>query len=165
VQGTHSESASSYPIGGKERGSMLSRAAFVICVKNALTVRLEWRLRTVRPGSTARLQIRRRTIEGVVTSWNRGAERIFGDPEQEMLGQSIFRLACVDGEKNMIAVLHQICRGERADHYETMRRRKDGTEIAMSLTVSPVRNSSGEIVGASRIARDISARRKGFASR
>jgi PAS domain S-box-containing protein len=66
-----------------------------------------------------------------------GAERIFGDPEQEMLGQSIFRLACVDGEKNMIAVLHQICRGERADHYETMRRRKDGTEIAVSLTFLP----------------------------
>jgi PAS domain S-box-containing protein len=56
-----------------------------------------------------------------------------------MLGQSIFRLACVDGEKDMIAVLHQICRGERVDHYETMRRRKDGTEIAVSLTVSPMR--------------------------
>jgi PAS domain S-box-containing protein len=99
-----------------------------------------------------------KTIEGVVTSWNRGAERIFGYPELEMLGQSIFRLACVDGEKDMIAVLHQICRGERVDHYETMRRRKDGTEIAVSLTVSPMRNSSGEIVGASKIARDISAR-------
>jgi PAS domain S-box-containing protein len=101
-----------------------------------------------------------KTIEGVVTSWNRGAERVFGYSAQEMLGQSIFRLACVGGEEDMIAVLDQIRRGERVDHYETMRRRKDGTEIAVSLTVSPMRSSSGEIIGASKIARDISARRQ-----
>jgi PAS domain S-box-containing protein len=101
-----------------------------------------------------------KTIEGVVTSWNSGAERIFGYSAQEMLGQSIFRLACVGGEEDMIAVLDQIRRGERVDNYETMRRRKDGTEIAVSLTVSPMRISSGEIVGASKIARDISARRQ-----
>jgi PAS domain S-box-containing protein len=101
-----------------------------------------------------------KTIEGVVTSWNSGAERVFGYSAQEMLGQSIFRLACVGGEEDMIAVLDQIRRGERVDHYETMRRRKDGTEIAVSLTVSPMRSSSGEIVGASKIARDISARKQ-----
>ena len=101
-----------------------------------------------------------KTIDGVVTSWNSGAERIFGYSAQEMLGQSIFRLACVGGEEDMIAVLDQIRRGERVDHYETMRRRKDGTEIAVSLTVSPMRSSSGEIVGASKIARDISARKQ-----
>jgi PAS domain S-box-containing protein len=101
-----------------------------------------------------------KTIEGVVTSWNRGAERVFGYPAQEMLGQSIFRLACVGGENDMVAVLDQIRRGERVDHYETMRRRKDGTEIAVSLTVSPIRSSSGEIVGASKIARDISVRKQ-----
>jgi PAS domain S-box-containing protein len=100
-----------------------------------------------------------KTIEGVVTSWNSGAERIFGYSAREMLGQSIFRLACLGGEEDMIAVLDQKRRGERVDHYETMRRRKDGTEIAVSLTVSPMRNSSGEIVGASKIARDISARK------
>jgi signal transduction histidine kinase len=77
-----------------------------------------------------------------------------------MLGQSIFRLACVGGEEDMIAVLNQIRRGERVDHYETMRRRKDGVEIAVSLTVSPMRSSSGEIVGASKIARDISAQKQ-----
>jgi C4-dicarboxylate-specific signal transduction histidine kinase len=60
----------------------------------------------------------------------------------------------------MITVLDQIRRGDRVDHYETMRRRKDGTEIAVSLTVSPMRSSSGEIVGASKIARDISARKQ-----
>jgi PAS domain S-box-containing protein len=101
-----------------------------------------------------------KTIEGVVTSWNSGAERIFGYSAQEMLGQSIFRLACVGGEEDIIAVLNQIRRGERVDHYETMRRRKDGAEIAVSLTVSPMRISSGEIVGASKIARDISARKQ-----
>jgi PAS domain S-box-containing protein len=101
-----------------------------------------------------------KTIEGVVTSWNSGAERVFGYSAQEMLGHSIFRLACVGGENDMIAVLDQVRRGERVDHYETMRRRKDGTEIAVSLTVSPMRSSSGEIVGASKIARDISARKQ-----
>ncbi|HTF66086.1 MAG TPA: PAS domain S-box protein, partial [Edaphobacter sp.] len=101
-----------------------------------------------------------KTIQGVITSWNRGAERVFGYPAQEMLGQSIFRLACVGGENDMIAVLDQIRRGERVDHYETIRRRKDGTEIAVSLTVSPIRSYSGEIVGASKIARDISARKE-----
>jgi PAS domain S-box-containing protein len=101
-----------------------------------------------------------KTIEGIVTSWNRGAERVFGYPAQEMLGQSIFRLACVGGENDMIAVLDQIRGGERVDHYETMRRRKDGTEIAVSLTVSPIRSSSGEIVGASKIARDISGQKQ-----
>jgi len=101
-----------------------------------------------------------KTIEGIVTSWNSSAERVFGYSAQEMMGQSIFRLACVGGEEDMIAVLDQIRRGERVDHYETMRRRKDGTEIAVSLTVSPMRSSSGEIVGASKIARDISARKQ-----
>ena len=101
-----------------------------------------------------------KTIDGVVTSWNSGAERIFGYSAQEMLGQSIFRLACVGGEEDMIAVLDQIRRGERVDHYETMRRHKDGTEIAVSLTVSPMRSPSGEIVGASKIARDISAQKQ-----
>jgi PAS domain S-box-containing protein len=101
-----------------------------------------------------------KTIEGAVTSWNRGAERIFGYPAQEMLGQSIFRLACVGGENDMIAVLDHVRRGERVDHYETMRRRKDGTEIAVSLTVSPMRSSSGEIIGASKIARDISGQKQ-----
>jgi PAS domain S-box-containing protein len=101
-----------------------------------------------------------KTIEGIVTSWNSGAERIFGYSAQEMLGQSIFRLACVGGEEDMIAVLDQIRRGERVDHYETMRRRKDGKEIAVSLTISPMRSFSGEIVGASKIARDISARKQ-----
>jgi PAS domain S-box-containing protein len=122
--------------------------------------KFEWLQRLAAIVETSDDAIISKTIEGVVTSWNRGAERIFGYPEQEMLGQSIFRLACVGGEKDMIAVLHQICRGERVDHYETTRRRKDGTEIAVSLAVSPIRNSSGEIVGASKIARDISARKQ-----
>src|ERR1700721_2240417 len=102
-----------------------------------------------------------KTIDGVVTSWNSGAERIFGYSAQEMLGRSIFRLACVGGEEDMIAVLDQIRRGERVDHYETMRRRKDGTEIAVSLTVSPMRSPSGEIVGASKIPRTIPLQNQG----
>jgi PAS domain S-box-containing protein len=120
--------------------------------------KFEWLQRLAAIVETSDDAIISKTIEGVVTSWNRGAERIFGYPEQEMLGQSIFRLACVGGENDMIAVLEQIRRGERVDHYETMRRRKDGTEIAVSMAVSPIRSSSGEIIGASKIARDISVR-------
>jgi signal transduction histidine kinase len=77
-----------------------------------------------------------------------------------MLGQSISRLVCVGGENDMTAILDQVRRGQRVDHYETVRRRKDGIEIAASLTVSPIRSSSGEIVGASKIARDISSQKQ-----
>jgi PAS domain S-box-containing protein len=118
--------------------------------------KLEWLQRLAAIVETSDDAIIGETVEGVVTSWNSGAERIFGYPAQEMLGQSISRLACVGGENDMTAILDQVCRGQRVDHYETVRCRKDGIEIAVSLTVSPIRSSSGEIVGASKIARDIS---------
>jgi PAS domain S-box-containing protein len=97
-----------------------------------------------------------KTVDGIVTSWNGGAERIFGYTAQEMIGQPIFRLACIGGENDMVKVLEQIRRGVRVDHYETRRRCKDGREIPVSLTISPIRNPSGAIIGASKIARDIS---------
>jgi PAS domain S-box-containing protein len=118
--------------------------------------KLEWLQRLAAIVETSDDAIIGETVEGVVTSWNSGAERIFGYPAQEMLGQSISRLACVGGENDMTAILDQVYRGQRVDHYETVRCRKDGIEIAVSLTVSPIRSSSGEIVGASKIARDIS---------
>jgi PAS domain S-box-containing protein len=101
-----------------------------------------------------------KTTEGIVATWNRGAERIFGYTAQEMIGQPISRLACIGGEDDIRKVLDQIRRGERVDHYETMRRCKDGREIPVSLTISPLRNSSGEVIGASKIARDISGRKQ-----
>jgi PAS domain S-box-containing protein len=101
-----------------------------------------------------------KTIEGIVATWNSGAERIFGYTAQEMIGQPILRLACNGGEDDMRRVLDQIRRGERVDHYETMRRCKDGREIPVSLTISPLRNPAGEVFGASKIARDISGRKQ-----
>jgi PAS domain S-box-containing protein len=133
---------------GSSEDSLISRTKF------------EWLQRLAAIVETSDDAIIGETVEGVVTSWNSGAERIFGYPAQEMLGQSISRLACVGAENDMTAILDQVCRGQRVDHYETVRRRKDGIEIAVSLTVSPIRSSSGEIVGASKIARDISSQKQ-----
>jgi PAS domain S-box-containing protein len=97
--------------------------------------------------------------EASVASWNRAAERIFGYTEQEMIGQPIFRLACVGEESAMGAVIDQVRNGRRLDHFESRRRCKDGSEIPVSLTVSPIRNAAGEIAGVSEVARNI-ARQK-----
>jgi PAS domain S-box-containing protein len=101
-----------------------------------------------------------KTLNGVVTSWNRGAELLFGYCPAEMIGRPITVLLPPDrlGEESLI--LDRIRRGERVASYETVRRCKDGREIDISLTVSPVRDSGGRIVGASKIARDISARKR-----
>ncbi len=99
------------------------------------------------------------TIEGTVTSWNNGAERIFGYAAHEMLGQSISCLVSARGGDDMTKSLDRIRRGEHVDHYEAMRRCKDGREIPVSLTISGLRDSSGEFVGVVKIARDVSARK------
>ena len=98
-----------------------------------------------------------KTLNGVVTSWNQGAERIFGYSAAEMIGQPIATLAIPGCEEEVVGVLERILRGERVDHYETQRRRKDGATLDISLSVSPICNAEGRIVGASKIARDISA--------
>ncbi|WP_207481945.1 PAS domain S-box protein [Arenibaculum pallidiluteum] len=97
-------------------------------------------------------------LDGIVTSWNRAAERLFGYTAEEMIGRSIAILAVPDVPDEMPPILEQIRRGEKIDHYETRRRHKDGHVIDISLTVSPVRDAQGRIVGASKIARDISDR-------
>ena len=97
--------------------------------------------------------------EATVSGWNRAAERIFGYSEKEMIGQPIFRLACAGEECAMSAVLEQVRNGRHLEHYETRRRCKDGSEISVSVAVSPIRNAAGEIAGVSEIARNI-ARQK-----
>ncbi len=99
-------------------------------------------------------------LTGRIVSWNQGAERLFGYTAEEAIGQFVTMLipeAHVDEETE---ILSRIRRGERVQHYETVRRRKDGTLIDLSLTISPVRNARGEIIGASKIARDIGERRR-----
>jgi PAS domain S-box-containing protein len=99
-------------------------------------------------------------LTGVVTSWNRGAERIFGYTADEMIGRSITTLIPPDRHNEEPEILERVRRGERVDHYETVRRRKDGTLVDISLTVSPVKDAAGKVVGASKIARDISEKKQ-----
>jgi PAS domain S-box-containing protein len=98
-------------------------------------------------------------LRGIITSWNKGAERIFGYTFEEAVGRPITMLIPPDRQHEEPAILERIKRGERVDHYETVRRHMDGRLIEISLSVSPVRNGQGEIIGASKIARDITDRR------
>jgi PAS domain S-box-containing protein len=101
-----------------------------------------------------------KNLEGIITSWNKGAERVFGYSEQEVIGKSITILMPPDRVNEEPGILARITRGERIDHYETVRRRKDGKLLHISLTVSPVRNADGQIIGASKIARDITEQKR-----
>jgi two-component system, LuxR family, sensor kinase FixL len=99
------------------------------------------------------------TLDGVVTSWNKAAERIFGYTAEEMIGQSILRLAVPGHGDDMIGILNRIRRGERVHHYETTRRHKNGTILHTSLSVSPIYDTDGQLIGASKVSRDITAAR------
>jgi len=101
-----------------------------------------------------------KNLNGIIESWNAGAERIYGYTADEAIGQSIEMLIPEDRPGEEPQILAQIRRGERIDHYETKRRHKDGSLIDISLTVSPIIDSYGQIIGASKIARDITDRRK-----
>jgi len=98
-----------------------------------------------------------KTTEGIVTSWNHGAEVIFGFTADEMLGQSMLRLLPPDRIDEESLILEKIASGERVAHFDTVRIRKGGTPINVSVTISPIRDRQGNIVGASKIARDITA--------
>jgi PAS domain S-box-containing protein len=105
-----------------------------------------------------------KTLDGVVTSWNPAAERLFGWKQQEMLGQSILRLIPEPLHFEEQDILARLRGGERIERYETTRLRKDGSPVAVSLTISPVRDSTGAVVGASKIAHDITERRRAEAA-
>jgi PAS domain S-box-containing protein len=101
-----------------------------------------------------------KTLDGIVTSWNVAAERLFGFTAAEMVGQSITRIIPPDLQYEEVEILAKLRRGERIERYETTRMRKDGQKLDISLTISPIRDSSGKIVGAAKIAHDITARRR-----
>ena len=101
-----------------------------------------------------------KTLEGIITSWNRAAEKLFGYTAAEAIGQPIFLIIPQDRIAEEHDLLTRLRRGEKIDHFETVRRTKDGRHVHVSLTVSPVRNARGEIVGASKVARDIGERQK-----
>ena len=106
-----------------------------------------------------------KTMEGVITSWNRGAERLYGYTAAEMIGQPIARLIPPDLADDFPMIMARLRRGERIEHYETQRLAKDGTRIDVALTISPLRDSTGQIIGASKIARDMTERRQAEAAR
>jgi PAS domain S-box-containing protein len=101
-----------------------------------------------------------KTLEGIVTSWNAGATNIFGYEAEEMIGQPIIRIVPPELHEEEAQILMRLQRGERLQHYETTRIAKDGHRVDISLTVSPLFNKSGKVVGASKVARDITAARQ-----
>lgn len=101
-----------------------------------------------------------KTLDGIITSWNHSAERLFGWTAADAIGKHITLIIPDDRRSEEDEVLNRLRRGERVDHFETVRRRKDGSLVNVSITVSPVRDGFGGIVGASKIARDITERRR-----
>jgi len=99
-------------------------------------------------------------LNGIIATWNSGAERLFGYTAEEVVGKPITILIPLDRYGEESEILGRIRRGERIDHYETVRRRKDGSLVEISLTASPVANADGTIVGVSKIARDITERKR-----
>jgi len=101
-----------------------------------------------------------KNLDGIITSWNRGAERVFGYTAQEAIGQPITIVIPQNRQDEERTILTRIRRGERIEHFETVRQHKHGSLIVISLTVSPVKNAEGKIVGASKIARDITEQKR-----
>jgi PAS domain S-box-containing protein len=99
-------------------------------------------------------------LNGIIMSWNKGAERIFGYAAEEIIGRPVSVLIPPQRDNEEPEILSRIRRGERVEHYETFRIRKDGTTVPISLTISPIRDSKGRITGASKIARDITQRKR-----
>lgn len=101
-----------------------------------------------------------KTLDGTIQSWNRAAERIFGYSAEEIVGKSILTLIPLERHDEEEVILGKLRNRERIEHYETIRRRKDGSPIEVSITVSPILDEQGKVVGGSKIARDVSERRR-----
>jgi PAS domain S-box-containing protein len=125
----------------------------------------EWKLAAQASGRLAAIvessedAIISKDLNGIIASWNQAAERIFGYTTDEAVGKHITILIPPDRHDEEVSILARIQRGERVEHYETVRQRKDGSLLDISLTVSPIRDALGNIVGASKIARDITQRK------
>jgi PAS domain S-box-containing protein len=99
-------------------------------------------------------------LDGVITSWNKGAERLFGYAAEEAVGQNITLIIPPERRDEEGVILDQLTRGERVDHFETVRMRKDGSLLDVSLTISPMKDVAGRVVGASKLARDITEQKR-----
>jgi PAS domain S-box-containing protein len=153
-------------------GRVLERQSKVLAIEGSNSGRV-WSYRDVTERHLAEITARRlaaivtssndaiigKNLNGIITSWNLGAERIFGYAAEEMIGESITRLIPSDRQDEELEILSRIRRGERFDHFETLRLAKDGRQLNVSITVSPIRDSSGQVIGASKVARDITERK------
>ena len=101
-----------------------------------------------------------KNLSGTIKSWNASASRIFGYSAEEMVGQPILKLLPPDRQNEEVQIIERLKRGERVEHFETIRVRKDGRLLDVSLTISPIKNAAGEVIGASKIARDITASKR-----
>jgi two-component system CheB/CheR fusion protein len=99
-------------------------------------------------------------LDGVITSWNKGAERLFGYTAQEAIGQPITMLIPPDRQDEEPEILARLKRGESVNHFETVRLRKNRSPLEISLTISPIKDATGRVIGASKIARDITKRKQ-----
>jgi PAS domain S-box-containing protein len=153
-------------------GRILERHSKVLAVEGKNTGRV-WSYRDVTERHLAEITSRQlaaivassddaiigKNLNSIVTSWNFGAERIFGYTAEEMIGTSILRLIPLDRHEEEVKILSRIRRGERFDHFETIRLAKDGRKLNVSITVSPIKDFMGHVVGASKVARDITERK------
>ena len=99
-------------------------------------------------------------LDGTITSWNQSAERLFGYKAEEAIGQHITLIVPWERRSEEEDILRRLAGGERVDHFETVRKRKDGTHLDVSLTISPIRDAAGRVIGASKVARDITERKQ-----
>jgi PAS domain S-box-containing protein len=153
-------------------GRILERHSKVLAVEGKNTGRV-WSYRDVTERHLAEITSRQlaaivassddaiigKNLNSIITSWNFGAERIFGYTAEEMIGTSILRLIPLDRHEEEVKILSRIRRGERFDHFETIRLAKDGRKLNVSITVSPIKDFMGHVVGASKVARDITERK------
>jgi PAS domain S-box-containing protein len=137
--------------------AVLARQAADLIERAQVEERFRWLARIVESSDDA---IIGENIDGIITSWNNGAERLYGYTVDEVVDKPVTILIPPDRHDEERTFLERIKRGECIDHYESVRHRKDGSSVHVSLTISPVKNAEGKIVGASKIARDITRRKR-----
>ena len=155
------EGAQDYIPKGQLQGSLLTRSVRYAMERHRASQALRESQESLsRVISSAADAIITKDLDGIITSWNPAAERLFGYSAEEVLGKSLLKLFPPDRVNEEREILERIEKGEKVEHFEAVRIRKDGRRVQVALTISPIRNREGRITGASKIARDISAQKE-----